>query len=147
MKALKEAMILAEPGGWIRPFVEAGPVMASLLERLDAAGSEQSYIQRLLAAFESGGATVSVDALPTPSAEISTARDRPEPDALTQRELDILELVAQRFQNKEIAERLFISTHTVNDHLKNIYQKLHVTNRRQAVDRANEKGILDPRSS
>ncbi len=147
VKALKEAMILAEPGGWIRPFVEAGPVMASLLERLDGTGVEQSYIQRLLAAFESGGATVSVDALPTPSAEISTARDRPEPDALTQRELDILELVAQRFQNKEIAERLFISTHTVNDHLKNIYQKLHVTNRRQAVDRANEKGILDPRSS
>jgi LuxR family maltose regulon positive regulatory protein len=147
LKSLKESVTLAEPGGWIRPFVEAGPVMKRLLERLAGKGDEKSFIRQVLAAFDSGEVAAPADTAVTPRTEPSPARGQPDLDALTQRELDVLELLAQRFQNKEISERLFISTHTVNDHLKHIYQKLQVTSRREAVNRAVEMGIVNPRSS
>jgi LuxR family maltose regulon positive regulatory protein len=66
-------------------------------------------------------------------------------EPLTNRELDILELLAQRLQSNEIAEKLFISIDTVKTLLKHIYQKLNVSNRRQGVDKANALGILTRR--
>ena len=63
-------------------------------------------------------------------------------DPLTNRELDILDLLAQRLSNKEIADRLFISTTTVKGHLQNIYNKLNVNKRREAVEKAKKIGIL-----
>jgi LuxR family maltose regulon positive regulatory protein len=63
-------------------------------------------------------------------------------DPLTNRELDVLSLLAQRFSNKEIADQLCISTTTVKGHLQNIYGKLAVNKRREAIDRANKLGII-----
>ena len=63
-------------------------------------------------------------------------------EPLTHRELDVLELLSQRFRNKEIAEKLFISPETVKGHLKNIYQKLDVSDRRRAVLKARKWGIF-----
>lgn len=63
-------------------------------------------------------------------------------EPLTNREIDILELLSQRLQNKEIAEKLFISPETVKKHLQNIYQKLNAANRREAVENARNLDIL-----
>jgi len=63
---------------------------------------------------------------------------------LTNRELDVLELLARRLNNKEISERLFISTTTVKGHLQNIYGKLEVSKRREAIEKAQSLGILTP---
>jgi ATP/maltotriose-dependent transcriptional regulator MalT len=64
---------------------------------------------------------------------------------LTNRELNVLDLLAQRLSNKEIADKLFISTTTVKGHLQNIYGKLNVSKRRDAVDKAHTLGILSHR--
>ena len=147
---LREAVALARPGGWVRPFVEAGPVMAQMLEHLDLESDDGSFVRRVLTAFEPADAAAPTEVLPTRAAEPVAAARREQPvfsgrpalDALTDRELDILELLRERLYNKEIASKLHISTHTVNYHLKHIYQKLDVNSRRQAVRRGLEKGIL-----
>jgi ATP/maltotriose-dependent transcriptional regulator MalT len=129
LTVLEEAVNLAAPGKFIRPFIESGPTTAALLTRLAEKGIAEDYIGRLLDAFSP----------PTrqPSSVVQT------PDVqLTNREHEILELIARRLRTKEIAEKLFISTHTVNAHLKNLYRKVDAHDRRQAVARAKKLGIL-----
>jgi LuxR family maltose regulon positive regulatory protein len=144
--ALERALTLARPGGFIFPFLELGPPMADLLNRLIKKNVAVDYIEKLLAAFR-GDEHVAVqdisgtqEAAPTPSAS-----PQPLVEPLTNRELEVLELLVQRRQNKEIADKLFISTETVKSHLKNIYQKLQVRNRRQAVTTAKSLGLLSGR--
>jgi LuxR family maltose regulon positive regulatory protein len=150
LTTLEQLITDAGSGGWIRPFVEAGPVMAQMLERLDLEGDDGIFVRRVLAAFEPADAAAPTEVLPAPAAEpVAAARrekpvssGRPPLDALTDRELDVLELLQKRLYNKEIASKLHISTHTVNYHLKHIYQKLDVNSRRQAVRRGLEKELL-----
>ena len=70
--------------------------------------------------------------------------DSPQPlvEPLTNRELDVLNLLAQRLSNKEIADKLYVSPTTVKGHLQNIYGKLNVSKRREAVEKAMKIGIL-----
>ena len=139
LNSLERALELATPGGFAFPFVEPGPAIARLLRRLRPASRYGEFIDHLL----SVSTTSRVGAGKALSPAASDTRLALLED-LTNRELDILVLLAQRMQNKEIANQLFISTHTVKDHLKRIYQKLGVSNRRQAVSKALEIGIITP---
>jgi LuxR family maltose regulon positive regulatory protein len=125
---LSQALALAQPEGYIRTFVDQGEPMRALLERLKAQGGElKRYIQALLAAFE--GAEK-----PSPA--------QPPVDRLSERELDVLRLMAQGLSNGEIAARLVISLGTVKSHVHSIIDKLAVRSRTQAVARAQELKLL-----
>jgi LuxR family maltose regulon positive regulatory protein len=132
LAVLESVVALAEPGGVMAPFIELGKPMADLLRRLDPQEPKSFFIRKLLEAFQLSKLkpTVSVQTLVEP---------------LTQREAEILEMLSQRLHNKEIAKQLCISTTTVKSHLKHIYQKLDVHNRRQAVAKGQDLGLLMPR--
>jgi ATP/maltotriose-dependent transcriptional regulator MalT len=88
---------------------------------------------------------VTDDERPSPHHAVrSSTTSQPLVEPLTNRELDVLDLLAQRFSNKEIADKLFISTTTVKGHLQNIYGKLNASKRREAVTKAETLGILTP---
>lgn len=113
---------MAEPGGWIRPFIELGEPMADLLRQLLKRDATADHARKILAAFDT----------------LQTASPPPQQldEPLTHRELDVLEQLSKRLQNKEIADNLSISPKTVKAHLSNIYQKLQVANRREALEKA-----------
>lgn len=130
---LEDALALAEPGGFIRLFVDEGLPLAKLLLRLQAGGSRmQEYLHRLLAA--SG----------TPQPPLPPTAPTPQPlaEPLSQRELEILHLIAQGLSNREISERLFLALDTVKGHNRRMYDKLDVQRRTEAVARARELGLL-----
>jgi LuxR family transcriptional regulator, maltose regulon positive regulatory protein len=140
VEALAEALALAEPGGYLRTFLDEGPPMASLLQRAASRGVAPDYARRLLAAFGQtlSPAPESIEAgAPHPS---SSARPLVEP--LTDRELEVLRLLAAGLSNPEIASELVVATSTVRSHCKNIYGKLDVHSRWDAVQRGHELGLL-----
>jgi LuxR family maltose regulon positive regulatory protein len=142
LTALGEAVDLAAPGGVIRTFVDLGAGMAHLLGHLAARDGAGVYLDQVLAAFDDMGPAQPV--APTPRSRRSAAP--PElVEPLSDRELDVLELLAQRYSNDEIASALSIAPSTVKRHAVNIYQKLQVQGRRQAVARARELGLLPGR--
>jgi len=131
IEALEQAVALAEPGGVIRVFVDLGPRVAALLRQLAAQGvSPADFIATLLAAFPA--ARDPAPALHQPSLI----------EPLSERELEVLALLAQRLTNKEIARALSISPMTVKRHSSNIYQKLLVGGRREAVAKAAALGFV-----
>jgi LuxR family maltose regulon positive regulatory protein len=132
--ALQQALIAGERGGMVRVFTDLGPPMAALLYRLAGSDRARSYVGQLLASFPRAPHTVIVP-------------DEEEVDALTDREWEVLALMGRRLSNKEIAQQLTISPHTVKKHASNIYQKLDVSSRRQAIARATQLGLLPPPSS
>ena len=142
---LGDALALARPGHWIRPFVEPGQAIGNLLQRLEGPEGNTEFVRRILEVLDRGvpsGTPPSedpdslVDGLPSPASPRTI-------DTLTNRELEVLQLLAQRLSDKEIASRLFVSTNTVAHHLKGTYRKLGVNNRRQAVSRAVELGVIE----
>jgi LuxR family maltose regulon positive regulatory protein len=136
-QAVAQAVTLAQPGGMIRVFVDLGPRMAHLLGRYAHASEASGYVDQVLRAFSTLPPTLS---LPDPSKSPKRSPALIEP--LTLREQEILELLAHRLSAKEIAQRLIISDRTVKRHCANIYQKLGVNSRRDAVHAAMALGVL-----
>jgi LuxR family maltose regulon positive regulatory protein len=126
---LGEALTLAKHGGFIRTFVDEGAPMAQLLSEASGRGMMPGYTEKLLAAFEDEDIT-----------DLSPEQSFVEP--LSSRELEVLALIAQGLSNREIGERLFIALSTVKGHNQNIYGKLQVSRRTEAVARARELGLL-----
>ena len=142
LQSLTHALQLAEAGGFIRPFVDLGPSLADLLKRLHKQRIAVDYIEKILAAFGQEGKQLAV---PEAADHPIASAHQPLAEPLTNRELDVLELLTQRLSNKEIADKLFISVTTVKAHLRNIYGKLGASKRREAVEKAHILGILKRR--
>jgi LuxR family maltose regulon positive regulatory protein len=119
---VERALTLAEPEGYVRTFVEAGLPVAGLLEAAAKRRVEPTYVRELLAAFGGRAARPSVN------------QGLIEP--LSERELDVLRLLATDLDGPDIARELVVSLNTVRTHTKNVYAKLGVNNRRAAVTRA-----------
>ena len=136
---LQQALALAEPEGYVRLFLDEGPSMRQLLREVSAREimprqGLPTYTDKLLAAFE---------------AEKRKSEGKPDlPPAqpliepLSQRELKILQLIAQGLSNREIGERLFLALDTVKGHNRKTIDKLQVQSRTEAIARARELGLL-----
>ncbi len=136
IRILAAALSLAEPGGFIRTFVDEGASLAKLLSAAAARGIMPDYAARLLAAFEAEAQ------LQAPVAKSVLPPVQPLIEPLSQRELEVLRLISQGLSNREISERLFLALSTVKGHNRVIFDKLQVQRRTEAVARARQLGLL-----
>jgi LuxR family maltose regulon positive regulatory protein len=139
LAALERALFLAEPEGYVRIFVDAGAPMSRLLREAVAQGIAPQYARSLLAALD---AEPKHARQPTALPQSAARPTSPLVEPLTERELQVLRLLATRLSSTEIAEQLFLSPNTVRSHMKNIYSKLDVHSRQRALDRASDLGLL-----
>ena len=138
---LGKAVSLAQTGGFIRLFVDIGPELVPILSRLELNGEKLQYVGRILAAFQAEGEPTRAIQQDTNTGV--TVRDVVGmPEHLSRREKEVLALLVERLTNNEIGERLYISTATVKRHAHNIYEKLNVKNRREAVTKAVALGLI-----
>ena len=134
VEVISEALELAQPGGFIRLFVDEGSPMEQLLYEVAAQGMMPDYVSKLLAVFEAEKQK-SEEKSSLPSTQ-------PLLEPLSQRELEVLQLIAQGLSNDEIGKRLFLALDTVKGHNRRIYDKLQVQRRTEAIARARELGLL-----
>ncbi len=132
---LEGALKMAESQGYVRVFVSEGPTMSHLLYQALSQGIEPQTVQRLLAAFP----VIEVQTVESPQSRSSPAELI---ELLSERELEVLQLIAEGLTNPEIAARLYLSLNTVKAHTRNIYGKLDVNNRTQAVTKGRGLGLV-----
>jgi len=135
LKVLEQALERGEASGFVRIFVDEGPPMGRLLHEAAARGVATEYARKLLSAFQVGEAEGAESALATSANEALI-------EPLSERELEVLQLIAQGHTNPEIAAKLFLSLNTVKVHTRNIYGKLDAHSRTQAVARGRALGVL-----
>jgi LuxR family maltose regulon positive regulatory protein len=133
LTTLQRALVLAAPEGYIRLFVDEGVPMRNLLRQAFARGITPSYVTTLLAAFGEQEEGIPVPAPSSPGSLI---------EPLTEREREVLHLLAEGASNREIADRLVVSVSTVKRHVYNLCNKLGVQSRTQALARARALQLL-----
>ena len=133
LHSLQQALAIAEPSGYMRLFVDAGEGMRGLLQTAVRHNIAPTYATRLLHQF--------TPTTPAPLLPLSPAPPLPEP--LSSRETEVLQLIAQGFTNKQIAQKLMIAPSTAKRHTVNIYNKLGVANRAEATAKAYEFGLVN----
>jgi LuxR family maltose regulon positive regulatory protein len=131
--ALERALSLAEPEGYVRAFIAEGAPMAELLRQAAVKGIRSDYVRKLLAALENEAVDARRTSHLAPSSLI---------EPLSERELEVLRLLTTHLSGTEIAQELVVSVNTIRSHKKNIYGKLNVHTRADAVRRAKELGVL-----
>ena len=140
LAALERALTLAEPEGYLRTFVDEGEAMRLLISDFRLTIANQAPILcsamwiKLLAAFPQPAEVTSQSKIANQKSEII--------EPLTDRELEILRLIAEGHSNAEISQRLYLALSTVKGHNLRIFNKLQVQNRTEAVVRARELGLL-----
>ena len=135
MPLLERTLTLAEPEGYFQIFVGEGPPMAHLLYGALSQEIAPDYVQRLLKAFP-----VEEPEEVVPSQPQGSDSELIEP--LSEREIEVLQLIAEGLSNREVGDRLYLTINTVKAHSRTIYSKLGVNNRTQAVAKARSLGIL-----
>ncbi len=133
LAVLGAALSLARPEGYVRAFLDEGEPMLHLLSQARAHRLGEGYAAELLLATSRAGSARSPQ---PPSAQWLV-------EPLTEREMEVLKLIGSGLTNEEIASRLVISHATVKRHISNIYGKLDVPSRTQAILRARELRLLD----
>ena len=144
VQLLSEALALAEPGGFIRLFVDEGEPMRLLLQRMKAEGGRMNeYAGKLLAAFGQPGMAANFQPSAfTPALRAGASVPQPLIEPLSERELEILRLIAEGLSNREISARLFLALDTVKGHNRRIFDKLQVKSRTEATARARALSLL-----
>jgi LuxR family maltose regulon positive regulatory protein len=130
--SLERALSFAEPEGYVQVFLEEGAPMASLIYKAAARGIAPQYAGRLLAAFSGR----------PPALDSRSAQNDELIEPLSQREIEVLRLLAEGLSNQEIAGRLYLSVRTVKFHTGNIYSKLGVKRRTEAVAKGRALGLV-----
>jgi LuxR family maltose regulon positive regulatory protein len=129
LDSLARALTTGVPAGLLRPFLDAGEPLQSLLGEVGRRPATRDHVQALRAAGSAG--TV-----------ILTTTDGPGQGTLSDRELEVLRLLATPLSGPEIARQLFVSINTLRTHTKRIFIKLDVNTRAAAVSRAADLGLL-----
>jgi LuxR family maltose regulon positive regulatory protein len=136
--ALERSLRLAEPEGYMRIFLDEGIQMAQLLSEAAAQGIMPNYTAKLLAAFEA-----EQQSKEGKSTRRTVVASQPLIEPLSERELEILQLIAQGLSNREISEKLYLALDTVKGYNGRIFAKLAVQRRTEAVARARDLGLLE----
>jgi LuxR family maltose regulon positive regulatory protein len=140
LAALERALVLAEPEGYVRPFVSGGAPMRELLKEAAARGIVPEYVARLLTTMNQDTKAPRPATVRAPRPSLSALPPLVEP--LSDRELEVLRLLPTDLSSPEMAQHLYISRNTVRTHIAHIYAKLGVHSREEAVQRAEELGLL-----